>query len=77
MKESEQEYQEVGVLVFLLAFTQVLGAPPEIFDEYFQQDVKVEYEITYKKLNLWRQTSFYDKKLWILAGSSFVAEGSD
>merc|ERR1719412_2841953 len=31
---------EVGVLVFLLAFTQVLGAPPEIFDEYFQQDVK-------------------------------------
>merc|ERR1712013_650534 len=31
---------EVGVLVFLLAFTQVLGAPPEIFDEYFQQDIK-------------------------------------
>ena len=48
MKESEQEYQEVGVLVFLLAFTQVLGAPPEIFDEYFQQDVKVEYEIKYR-----------------------------
>merc|ERR1712047_141810 len=31
---------EVGVLIFLLAFTQVLGAPPEIFDEYFQQGVK-------------------------------------
>merc|ERR1719273_2266239 len=30
---------EVGVLVLLLAFTQVLSAPPEIFDEYFQQDV--------------------------------------
>ena len=47
VKKSEQEYQEVGVLVFLLAFTQVLGAPPEIFGEYFQQDVKVEYEIKY------------------------------
>ena len=51
-EKERKKYQEVGVLVFLLAFTQVLGAPPEIFDEYFQQDVKVEYEITYKKLNL-------------------------
>ena len=40
-ENTEQKYQEV-VLVVLLAFTQVLGAPPEIFDEYFQQDVKVE-----------------------------------
>merc|ERR1719150_799534 len=31
---------EVGVLVFLLAFTRELGAPPESFDEYFQQDAK-------------------------------------
>merc|ERR1712012_1300654 len=30
----------VGVLVLLLACTQILAAPPEIFDDYFQQDVK-------------------------------------
>ena len=44
-ENTEQKYQEVGVLVLLLACTQILAAPPEIFDDYFQQDVKVVYKI--------------------------------
>jgi len=30
----------VGVLVLLLGCTQIFAAPPKIFDDYFQQDVK-------------------------------------
>ena len=34
--------QEVGVLIFLLlGLNQVSAAPPDVFDDYFEQDVKV------------------------------------
>ena len=44
-KNTKQDLQVVGVLVLLLACKQILAAPPEIFDDYFQQDVKVVYKI--------------------------------
>ena len=37
-----QQQQEVGVLILLiLGFEQLSAAPPAVFDDYFEQDVKV------------------------------------
>ena len=56
-----QQQQEVGVLILLiLGFEQLSAAPPAVFDDYFEQDVKVAASLDFVHVlwQIWPQWCF-------------------